>query len=265
MATHALKAASEALAKNKVSHICFTLDGPTSVFKVIGDNVNVAIKKKLEEAIREGGEQAESVSRTKLFARPGTAEWKGAARIREACGHVLADLGYGKNKTLIYGKGDAPTNWPVLYPWSSFRGPSKHSTEMCTQIVSSLTNFEEVEEEELEEAEEGELQEAEEGGGSEENEESLVLELSTDLEEEEQSSRKKKPTIVDNTRKKGEGRKRLRKPSVTFMDTVEDEVEDEVHAKRSRFDSRPLSKYEQLREIRIAERKQMEDELFGEV
>ena len=49
------------------------------------------------------------------------------------------------------------------------------------------------------------------------------------------------------------------------MDTLEDEVEDEVHAKRSRFDSRPLSKYEQLREIRIAERKQMEDELFGEV
>ena len=44
---------------------------------------------------------------------------------------------------------------------------------MCTQIVSSLTNFEEVEEEELEEAEEGELQEAEEGGGSEENEEEL--------------------------------------------------------------------------------------------
>ena len=138
---------------------------------------------------------------------------------------------------------------------------------MCTQIVSSLTNFEEVEEEELEEAEEGELQEAEEGGGSEENEENLVLELSTDLEEEEQSSRKKKPTIVDNTRKKGEGRKRLRKPSVTFMDTLEDEVEDEVqdevHAKRSRFDSRPLSKYEQLRARNIAERKQLEDELFN--
>ena len=84
--------------------------------------------------------------------------------------------------------------------------------------------------------------------------------------EEEQSSRKKKPTIVD-TRKKGEGRKRLRKPSVTFMDTVEDEVEDEVqdevHAKRSRFDSRPLSKYEQLRARNIAERKQLEDELFN--
>ena len=29
--------------------------------------------------------------------------------------------------------------------------------------------------------------------------------------------------------------------------------------------SKPLSKYKQLREIRIAERKQMEDELFGEV
>ena len=132
MATHALKAASEALAKNKVSHICFTLDGPTSVFKVIGDNVTEAafqsdeelketIKKKLEEAIREGGEQGESVSRTQLFARPGSAEWKGA------CGHVLGDLGYGKNQTLIYGKGEAPTNWPVVYPWSGFRGPSKHS------------------------------------------------------------------------------------------------------------------------------------------
>ena len=139
MATHALKSVSETLAKNKVSHICFTLDGPNGVFKVIGDNVTVAafesdeelketIKKKLEEAIREGGEQGESVSRTQLFARPGSAEWKGAARIREACGHVLADLGNGKNKSLIYGKGEAPTNWrPVLYPWSGFRGPSKHS------------------------------------------------------------------------------------------------------------------------------------------
>ena len=82
--------------------------------------------------------------------------------------------------------------------------------------------------------------------------------------EEEQSSRKKKPTIVD-TRKKGEGRKRLRKPSVTFMDTLEDEVEGKVHAKRSRFDSRPLSKYEQIRDKNIAEIRQMEDELFGEV
>ena len=49
------------------------------------------------------------------------------------------------------------------------------------------------------------------------------------------------------------------------MDTLEDGVEDEVQAKRTRFVSRPMSKYEQLREIRIAERKQMEDELFGEV
>ena len=55
----------------------------------------------------------------------------------------------------------------------------------------------------------------------------------------------------------------MRKPSVTFMDTLEDEVEGEVHAKRSRFDSRPLSKYEQLRARNIAERKQLEDELFN--
>ena len=79
---------------------------------------------------------------------------------------------------------------------------------MCTQIVSCLTNFEEVEEVALEEAEE-----------------------------------------------KG----------ISEFDTLEDEVEDEVQAKRTRFDSRPMSKYEQLRERNIAERKQMEDELFGEV
>ena len=214
MATHALKAASEALAKNRVSHICFTLDASNGVFKVIGDNATVAvfasdeelmktINKTIEDGIKEGDEKTvvESVSRTKLFARPGTAEWKGAAKIREACGQVLADLGYGKNKSLIYGKGNAPTNWPVLYPWSGFRGPSKHSIEMCTQIVSCLTNFEEVEEEALEDAEEGELEEAEEGEESEKNEaNNLVLELSADLEEEEQPSQKKKPTIVGNTR-----------------------------------------------------------------
>ena len=53
----------------------------------------------------------------------------------------------------------------------------------------------------------------------------LILELSADLEEEEQPSQKKKPTIVQ--------------------------------AKRTRFVSRPMSKYEQLREKRIAERKQI--------
>ena len=85
----------------------------------------------------------------------------------------------------------------------------------------------------------------------------LVLELSADLEEEEQPSQKKKPTTVENTRKKAERRKRSRKASPSFMDTLEDEVEDEVQAKRTRFVSRPMSKYEQLREKRIAERKQI--------
>ena len=36
---------------------------------------------------------------------------------------------------------------------------TKQSIEMCTQIVSCLTNFEEGEEDALEEAEEGELEE----------------------------------------------------------------------------------------------------------
>ena len=147
----------------------------------------------------------------------------------------MGDLGYGKNKTLIYGKGDAPTNWPVLYPWSGFRGPSKHSIEMCTQIVSYLANFEEGEEDAVEEAEEGELEE--EGGDSEEID--LVLELSTDLDEEELPARKKKPTIVNNTQKKGESRKRSRKTSLSFMDTLREALEDDIQAKIARVDSRP--------------------------
>ena len=64
-----------------------------------------------------------------------------------------------------------------LNPWSGFWGRSKQSIEMCTQIVSYLTNFEEGEEDAVEEAEEGKL--GEEGGDSEEID--LVLELSADL------------------------------------------------------------------------------------
>ena len=64
-----------------------------------------------------------------------------------------------------------------LNPWSGFRGPSKPSIEMCTQIVSFLTNCEEGEEDAVEEAEEGKPEE--EVGDSEEID--LVLELSADL------------------------------------------------------------------------------------
>ena len=55
--------------------------------------------------------------------------------------------------------------------------PNTACIEMCTQIVSCLTNFEEGEEDAVEEAEEGELEE--DGGDSEEID--LVLELSADL------------------------------------------------------------------------------------
>ena len=90
--------------------------------------------------------------------------------------------------------------------------------------------------------------------------------LSTDSEEELKSEpqqsieivRKKKPTIVDNTNKKESSRKRSRKqPTVSFMDTFQDESEDQVEKKRTRSDSRSLSKYEQLREkILLKRRKQ---------
>ena len=48
-----------------------------------------------------------------------------------------------------------------MYPWSTFKGPSKHSAEMCTTIVSCLINISQ--EEELEETEEVEIEEIEEG------------------------------------------------------------------------------------------------------
>ena len=95
--------------------------------------------------------------------------------------------------------------------------------------------------------------------------------LSTDLEEESKSEpeqsieivRKKKTIIVDNTNKKGSSRKRSRKqPTVSFMDTFQDESEDQVEKKRTRSDSRSLSKYEQLREKNIAEIQNLRNELF---
>ena len=153
----------------------------------------------------------------------------------------------------------------VLYPWSDpgkgFRGPSKHSVEMCTEVVSCLTNFNIGQGDEVEEPEDGEL--------IENDQNNLVLELSTDLDEEHgeimenqqvtKSSQKKKPTIVSNTTKKGEKRKTSRKPTaVGFMDSIENEME----AKRTRLeaDPRPLVEYEQLRAKNIAERKQLEEE-----
>ena len=99
----------------------------------------------------------------------------------------------------------------------------------------------------------------------------VKLTVSTDLEEESKSEpeqsieivRKKKPTIVDNTNKKGSSRKRTRKqPNVSFMDTFQDEAEDQVEKKRTRSDSRSLSKYEQLREKNIAEIQNLRKELF---
>ena len=67
----------------------------------------------------------------------------------------------------------------------------------------------------------------------------LVLELSTDLDEEELPARKKKPKNINNTRKKGESRKRSRKTSSSLMDTLGEALEDDIQAKIARVDSRP--------------------------
>ena len=134
---------------------------------------------------------------------------------------------------------------------------------MCIEIVSCLTRCKIVEEDEFEEPEDGELVENDQN--------SLVLELSTDLDEEQGESsehqkntevpQKKKPTIVSNTAKKNEKRKRMRKPTALgFMDSFDNETETN---KRTRFEtvSRPLSEYEQVREDNIAERKKLAEQL----
>ena len=48
----------------------------------------------------------------------------------------------------------------------------------------------------------------------------------------------------------------------SFMDTFQDEAEDQVEKKRTRSDSWSLSKYEQLREKNIAEIQNLRNELF---
>ena len=179
MSTSSVKTCSERLAKNKVSHIFFTFE--SGKLKTFGDKSTVEafendkemlsiIKKKLKDSsqLKEAEDEAttiESVSRTELFALPGSEKWKGAAKIREACTQVLNDLGFGRNRSLCYGRGEAPKGRPVLYPWcdpeKGFKGPSHHSVEMCTEIVSSILHHKSqealVEVEEEEEEEEGEV------------------------------------------------------------------------------------------------------------
>ena len=73
---------------------------------------------------------------------------------------------------------------------------------------------------------------------------------------EELPARKKKPKIVNNTRKKGENRKRSRKTSPSFMDTLGEALEDGIQA------------FEQIRAAErknIAETKKMANEIFGEL
>ena len=124
---------------------------------------------------------------------------------------------------------------------------------MCTQIVSCLTNFEEGEEDALEEAEEGKLEE--ESGSSEEIH--LVLELSGDLDEKETAFKKEK---VNNCRQHQEERReqeRVKKDISEFYG----------HSWRMIFRQKlqELTPGRADKRKNIAEIKQMEDELFGEV
>jgi len=95
--------------------------------------------KKSEKTKQDSNANLKTEARFKLFAKPGTAEWKGSKKIRGALCEVLGSMGYGRNMPRQYGKGPAPENWPILYPWTDFKRPSMCSAEMCTNLVIALT------------------------------------------------------------------------------------------------------------------------------
>ena len=55
-----------------------------------------------------------------------------SAQLLQFCGFSL------KNRKLKYGEGPAPPGWPSPLDWSSFRGPGKHSSGMCIEIIIGL-------------------------------------------------------------------------------------------------------------------------------
>jgi len=148
-----LKKASALLSDKDVTHICFIIDNKTKLIKMVGDDTSVGEfttdaevtrivhekLKKSEKTKQDSNANLKTEARFKLFAKPGTAEWKGSKKIRGALCEVLGSMGYGRNMPRQYGKGPAPENWPILYPWTDFKRPSMCSAEMCTNLVFALT------------------------------------------------------------------------------------------------------------------------------
>ena len=159
-----------------------------------------------------------------------------------------------KDRKSKYGEGPAPPGWPTPLDWSSFRGPGKHSSDMCIEIIVGLKHErnKEAATEEFVEEEDGEVEEGEVVEGVQE--EIYQREVSEDQTDEDpvedelpeihlegepvtqnvrkSSLNKKKTSLkVDKQPTRATSKRTIRKPK-RFMDAAEEEEEEERAPKR---------------------------------
>ena len=163
------------LNKMGIKHIILTLDDVST--KTFGDSTTLKRLKdspELEAGVhdilqkskqtKDNLEQVCTTSNVRLL-ETNSLHGKGSAQIRSQCTQLLQFCGFGlKDRKLKYGEGPAPPGWPSPLDWSSFRGPGKHSSDMCIEIIVGLKHdrnkkaaTEEFVEEEDGEVEEGEV------------------------------------------------------------------------------------------------------------
>ena len=137
------------LNKMGIKHIIFTLDNVST--KTFGDSTTLKRLKDSPELkagvhdilqkskrTKDDLEQVCTTSNVRLL-ETNSLHGKGSAQIRSQCTQLLQFCGFGlKDRKLKYGEGPAPPGWPSPLDWSSFRGPGKHSSDMCIEIIVGL-------------------------------------------------------------------------------------------------------------------------------
>ena len=140
------------LNKMGIKHVVFTLDKVSH--KTFGDSTSLNILKEspeievlVQEVLKKSkkakddndDEQVFAASNARLLAEANSLQWKGSAQIRSQCTQFLQFYGFGlKDRKLKYGQGPCPPGWPTPLDWSSFRGPGKHSSDMCIEVIIGL-------------------------------------------------------------------------------------------------------------------------------
>ena len=137
-----------------VKHLIFTLDnvslktfGDSDSINILGEGqeiqhlVEQVLKraKRVETTKEDENGEVFAASNVKLVAAAHSLKRKGIAQVGAQCSQFLQLRGYGlKDRKLKYGKGNCPPGWPSPLDWSSFRGPGKHSLDLCAEIIMGL-------------------------------------------------------------------------------------------------------------------------------